>query len=111
MDSPGFYLYQKDKSTPLSFLGRVILDRVESIHPLNLAGEIEDLPAERGLLSRLNEPEEMEWWPMALYAWQQGCSHVFTMETSPDLPMDTRVKAHLKAIQTALETIQEQEEK
>lgn len=111
VDSPGYYLYQKDKSTPLTSLGRVILDRVEPIHPLNPAPEIEGIPAERGLLSRLNKPEEMEWWPMALYAWQQGCSHVFTMETSLDFPMDTRVKAHLKAIQTALETMPEQEEK
>lgn len=110
VDSPGYYLYQKDKYSPLTSLGRVILDHVEVIHPLNLAGEIEELPAERGLLSRLNDPEKMEWWPMALYANQQGCNHVFTMETSPSFPMDIRVKAHLKAIQTALETMPEQPE-
>lgn len=111
VDSPGYYLYQKDKATPLSSLGRVILDHVADIHPLNLASEIEELPAERGLVSRLNDPEKMEWWPMALYANQQGCNHVFTMETSPSLPMDTRVKAHLKAIKTALETMPELERK
>lgn len=103
IDSPGYYLYQKDQSAELSSLGRVILDRVESIHPLNLAEEIEEVPADRGLLSRLSEPDEMEWWPMALYAFTRGCSHVFTLETSPALPMAVRVKAHLLAIQTALE--------
>jgi hypothetical protein len=103
VDSPGYYLYQKDQATDLSSLGRAILDRVESIHPLNIAEEIEEVPAERGLLSRLSEPDEMEWWPMALYAYTRGCSHVFTLETSPDLAMDVRVKAHLLAIQTALE--------
>jgi len=61
------------------------------------------MPADRGLLGRLSEPDEMEWWPMALYAYTRGCSHVFTLETSPALPMDVRIKAHLLAIQTALQ--------
>jgi len=103
IDSPGYYLYQKDQSAELSTLGRVILDKVESIHPLNLAENIEEVPADRGLLSRLSEPNEMEWWPMALYAFTRGCNHVFTLETSPALPLAVRVKAHLWAIQTALE--------
>ena len=103
IDSPGYYIYQKDQGDDLSPLGRAILDRVEPIHPLNLADEIEELPADRGLLSRLSDPEEMDWWPMALYANTRGCSHVFTLETSASLPMDVRVKAHLTAIQTALE--------
>lgn len=105
-DSPGYYIYQKDLAEELSPLGRAILDRVESVHPLNLAEEIEEIPADRGLLSRLSGPEEMEWWPMALYANVQGCRHVFTLESSPSLPMDVRVKAHLTAIKAALETME-----
>ncbi len=108
-DSSGYYLYQKDQATDLSSLGRAILGRVESIHPLNLAEEIEEVPANRGLLSRLSEPDEMEWWPMALYAYTRGCSHVLTLETSPALPMDVRIKAHLLAIQTALEYLEGKE--
>jgi len=110
VDSPGYYLYQKDQSAPLSSMGRVILDRVERIHPLNLAEDIEGTAADRGLLSRLSDPEEMEWWPMALYAYQRGCCHVFTLETSPNFPMERRVKAHLEAIRAALETIPDLEE-
>ena len=106
IDSPGYYIYQKDQAADLSPLGRTILDRVESVHPLNLAEEIEELPAERGLLSRLSEPEEMEWWPMALYANTRGCRHALTLETSASLAMEVRVKAHLLAIQTALEYVQ-----
>ena len=103
IDSPGYYLFQKDQATELSSLGRTILDRVKSTHPLNLEEEIEELPADKGLISRLSEPTEMEWWPMALYAFTRGCRHVFTLETSPALSMAVRVKAHLLAIQTALE--------
>ncbi len=109
VDSPGYYLYQKDQTTDLSSLGRVVLDRVEPIHPLNLAEEIEEVPADRGLLSRLSEPEDMEWWPMALYAYTRGCRHVMTLETSPDLPIEVRIKAHLRAIQTALEFMEGKE--
>ena len=110
VDSPGYYVYQKDHSAPLSSLGRTILDRVERIHPLNMAEDIEGTPADRGLLSRLSDPGEMEWWPMALYAYKRGCRHVFTLETSPALPMDRRIKAHLEAIRAALETIPDLEE-
>jgi murein peptide amidase A len=109
VDSPGYYLYQKDQTTELSSLGRVILDRVEPIHPLNLAEEIEEIPADRGLLSRLCGPEDMEWWPMALYAYTRGCGHVITLETSLALPLDVRIKAHLRAIQTALEVVERKE--
>ena len=108
VDSPGYYLFQKDQATELSSLGRTILDRVKSIHPLNLEEEIEELPADKGLISRLSEPAEMEWWPMAMYANTRGCRHVFTLETSPALTMTVRVKAHLLAIQTALECVEEQ---
>lgn len=106
VDSSGYYLYQKDQSAVLSPLGRAILDRVESIHPLNLAEEIEEMPADRGLLSRLSEPDEMEWWPMALHAYTRGCSHIFTLESSPALPLAVRVNAHLLAIQTAIQQME-----
>ena len=109
VDSPGYYLYQKDQMADLSAIGRVILDRVESVHPLNLADEIEEMSADRGLLNPPTEPEDMEWWPMALYAHKRGCSHTFTLETSTALPMEVRVNAHLSAIQAALEFMKETE--
>ncbi len=103
VDSEGYYLYQKDGSPPLSPLGRLILDEVEGIIPLNQAREIEGVPAERGLLSRLSDPAEMEWWPMALYAHHRGCKHLLTLETpTSSYPMELRVQAHLRALQTAL---------
>lgn len=102
VDSPGYYLYQKDRVTPHSPLGRRILSAVEEVMPLNLAEEIEEVPAERGLLVRLKEPDEMEWWPMALYAFVRGCNQIFTLETACRFSLEQRVAAHLTAIQTAL---------
>lgn len=103
-DSDGYYLFQKNQGPKVSSLGRTILERVKPIHAINQAEEIEGYHAESGLLSRLSDPDDMEWWPMALYAYTQGCGHVFTLESSPAFPMEVRVQAHLTAIQAALET-------
>ena len=105
VDTEGYYLYQKDRTPEPGSLGREILDAVERVMELNSAGEIEGMPAERGLISRLSDPDKMEWWPMAIYAHFQGCRHCFTLETSPAFSMETRVEAHLEALRTALESI------
>lgn len=70
--------------------------------PLNDLPEIEEMPADRGLLSRLSDPQDMAWWPMAVYAYARGCRRVFTLETATGFPMETRVQAHRSAIETAL---------
>jgi len=105
VDTEGYYLYQKDRTPEPGSLGREILDAVEKVMALNPAGEIEGMAAERGLISRLSDPDEMEWWPMAIYAHFQGCRHCFTLETSPGFSMETRVEAHLMALRTALKNI------
>jgi murein peptide amidase A len=101
-DSDGYYLFQKENLLSEPPLGRMILNAIEPIMPINRNSEIEEIPADNGLINRLKEPGEMPWWPMALYSYFIGCKRCFTLETSPKLPMDVRVKAHLKAIETAL---------
>jgi len=107
VDTSGYYLYQKDQTPEPGPLGREILDAVEKVMKLNPANEIEGMAAERGLISRLSDPDEMEWWPMAIYAHFKGCRHCFTLETSPAFSMETRVAAHLTALRTALERVQD----
>ena len=104
IDSPGYYLYQKE-APPLIDLGRQITGAVSGIMPINRASEIEEMPAENGVLSRLSDPDEMEWWPMALYAVSRGCPKVYTLETGTDFPMETRTRAHLKAIEVAFDRL------
>jgi murein peptide amidase A len=101
-DSDGYYIFQKENLQSDPPLGRKILAAVESIMPINRSSEIEEIPADNGLIIKLKEPDEMLWWPMALYSYDIGCQRSFTLETTPKLPMDIRVKAHLKAIETAL---------
>ncbi len=101
-DSDGYYLFQKENLSSNPPLGRKILNAVEPIMPINKSSEIEEIPAEDGLIMRLKEPDEMPWWPMALYSYHIGCKRCFTLESTPKFEMDIRVKAHLKAIETAL---------
>jgi murein peptide amidase A len=101
-DSDGYYIFQKENLQSNPPLGRKILNAIEPIMPINRNSEIEEIPAEDGLIMRLKEPDEMPWWPMALYSYHIGCQRSFTLETTPKLPMNVRVKAHLKAIEIAL---------
>ena len=102
IDSSGYYLFQKDKPGSESDLGCKIIVATKKIMPTNLGTEIDDIPAEGGIISRLKEPEEMEWWPMALYSCVKGTTSCFTLETSTHFDMEIRVQAHLAAINTAL---------
>jgi hypothetical protein len=102
-DSNGYYLFQKENFLSNPPLGRKILEAVEPIMEINKSAEIEELPADNGLISQLKEPDGMDWWPMALYSYHVGCKRSFTLETAPIFPMNVRVSAHLKAIATALE--------
>ena len=101
-DSDGYYLFQKENFFSNPSLGRKILNAVETIMPINKSSEIEKIPAEKGLITQIKEPNEMTCWPMAIYSYHIGSKRCFTLETTPKLPMKSRVESHLKAIETAL---------
>ena len=101
-DSNGYYIYQKSNKPFGVELGYKILEAVKEIIPLNLNSYIDNTPAERGLIHRFKNIHEMDWWPMAGYSLAMKSNHCFTLETPTNLPMVTRVNAHLNAINTAL---------
>ena len=101
-DSPGYYLYQKSATSTGVFPGNKILDSVANIAPINNRAEIEGLPADNGVIHKLSEPHQMDWWPMAVYSWSRGTKLCLTLESPPHLPMATRVQAHLVAIDATI---------
>ncbi|MBI4388804.1 MAG: M14 family metallocarboxypeptidase, partial [Nitrospinae bacterium] len=105
VDSPGFYLYQKFESGQETGLGFKVVERVRETMPINSSPEIEGMPAEEGVIHRLSGPEEMEWWPMALYALFKGAKRCLTLETAARFPLEDRVEAHLAAVQSAFQNI------
>lgn len=102
IDSKGFYIYMKELPETDPALGRKIINEAAKLMPINNDSEIEGVPADRGLLARLSDPEKMEWWPMALYAAAKGSKTCFTIETSTFFPFETRIACHRTAIKTAL---------
>ncbi len=102
VDSPGYYLYQKVKKQNLLPLGKEILRNVKRIMPINVNSSIDGSEAVEGIITPKDDPQKMEWWPMAIYSHIQNCAGVFTLESSSHFPMEQRVEAHLMAIETAL---------
>jgi hypothetical protein len=60
------------------------------------------MPAEKGIIHRIKDINQMEWWPMAGYSLSMKAVHCLTLETPTMLPMGIRVQAHLLAIDQAL---------
>ena len=102
LDTPGLYIYMKEFRTTDTALGKKIINAMKEYMPINMAEEIEGTPAKGGLISDLPDPEEMDWWPMAMYAIDRGSKTSFTIETSTNYSIETRVGSHISAIQTAI---------
>ncbi len=102
VDSPGYYLYQKPNEPRLLPLGKEIINNVKQIMPINNDSSIDESDALKGIITPKVEPENMEWWPMAIFSHMQNCAGVFTLESSTHFSMEKRVEAQLMAIETAL---------
>lgn len=102
IDSSGFYIYMKGNPATDAASGRKVVTAMEKFMPANMDLEIEGIRAEHGLLAKLSDPNQMDWWPMAMYAVDKGSRTSFTIETSTHFPIETRVDCHLTAIQTAM---------
>jgi len=101
-DSHGYYLFQKSNQPDGLEVGFKIVEALKEIIPINFDEIIESMPAEKGVIHRIKDIEEMEWWPMAGYSLAMKSGHCLTLETPTQLAMSTRVSAHLVALNQAL---------
>jgi succinylglutamate desuccinylase len=102
IDSPGYYLYQTADNDFYRQVGHKIIDDVEDVLPINKASEIEGIPSNKGVIDRPAKDASMTWWPMALYSASRGTALCLTLETPTAMPIQSRVQAHLTAIDCAL---------
>lgn len=102
VDSAGYYLYE---TTPdeAGALGHQVLTRVSAAVPINAEAEIDGRPASGGVIPRSLRSHPAPWWSMALYALSRGTPCCLTLEAPGRVPMETRVRAHLAAIEAALD--------
>jgi hypothetical protein len=101
VDSSGYYFFHASPSRLSLVEG--ILDKVKTVMPINMDSEIDGIQANGGVIERTGIDKTMDWWPMAYYSLSRGTQTCLTLETATQFPMQTRVQAHLIAIETALE--------
>lgn len=106
-ESPGFYAYAM-LPPKYTFLLEDIAKAVEKVSPINLATEIEGLPAEGGFITNIAEDiqdfiSKRDDWPEAFFLMkQQMIPFHFTIETASSQGIDQRVQAQCAAIKTAI---------
>ena len=102
-ESRGYYLYQKGSHFKYQQLGIEILKSVKAIMPINTDNEIDGSTAHQGIINNDLDLSNMDWWPMALYGISREAQISLTLEAATQYKYSSRVKAHLIAIQTALD--------
>ncbi len=94
-EAEGFYIYGSNK-----IIARKIIKEVEKVFPIEQNSADERL-VKKGVVSA-SYKHKLPFWPEAFYLHIKKKSMNFTLETSSDYMLEDRVKAHMKAIETAL---------
>jgi hypothetical protein len=104
VDATGFYLYELRRQPP--YLGEQILRAVARVTPLNRDPIIDGNRATgRGLIRREADGNLLRTrrrWPMAFHLFQHCTDHILGSESAVTVPLATRVRAHLVALDLAL---------
>jgi len=104
----GFYLYELGVE-PADSLARPILEAVERLVPINRAEEIEDFPAEDGIIRPQLEKGGRPDLPEALYIVEKApCRRTYTLETPSCRALEERVKAQVAGVRAALAALEVQ---
>lgn len=97
-ESPGYYLYELRRGAAL--VGPRVTRRVSAVCPLNTDPVIEGLPATDGLVAPDAEAEiERRGAGIPLAMFFSHTDHLLTSESPTALALDTRVQAHLIALE------------
>lgn len=105
-ESSGFYMYALSPS-PKEKAFRRILDTVAAAGPIEQATEIDDSPADRGLIYRPVDDaisERMDW-PEAFALYSKNKHTHLTIESPSSLAIETRIAMHMSAILAAIRII------
>ena len=99
-DSKGFYLWERRASTTLS-IGNEVVKQVEQVCPINRKPMIEDHRNDNGVITLLDSVTT-KGWTRVRYLAEQIKTRCLILETPTTLDLETRVKTHMLAIQTAV---------
>lgn len=98
-DGTGFYLYELNRDG--CWMGERIVAAVRPIIPPDRRAVIERRPARGGVIRRRPQIQRRKLWPEAIWAYARLTDHTFTIETPTRWLLGDRVRAQLKAVETA----------
>ena len=99
-DSNGFYLWERRASTTLP-IGNEVAHKVGKVCAINQQPEIEDHNNENGVITLLDSVTT-KGWTRGRFLAEQMQTRCLILETPTALELETRIKAHMLAIQTAV---------
>jgi protein MpaA len=100
-ESHGFYLYEQNPDNRPSLAEKMIAAAKEAC-PIDLSENIEDRPAQNGIIRPNVAPQERPLWPEALYLISHKSRQGYTLEAPSDYPLSGRVDALVAAVKAAL---------
>jgi murein peptide amidase A len=100
-ESHGFYLYEQNPDNRPSLAEKMIA-AAKTICPIDLSENIEDRPAQNGIIRPNISPQERPAWPEALYLISHKSRQGYTLEAPSDFPLPARVDALVAAVNAAL---------
>lgn len=99
-DAQGAYLYETSPAKP--HWGERILQAMSRHMAPDPRRRIDSSRANNGIIRRKISPDTMPDWPEAFFLHFLGAKRVFTIETASEFHIDTRVEAHVAAIDAAI---------
>ncbi len=110
-ETGGFYLYEINNS-PVPAFGEAIVEAVAEVIPAESRSVIDDhRTAAPGVIRHSPSPDEPDNWPEAIYHFVLYPHLSYTFETPSSLRIETRIRAHIVAVKTALELFSERRDK
>lgn len=99
-DSNGFYLWERRTSTTLP-IGNEVVHQVKHVCAINQQPEIENHRNENGVITLLDSVTT-KGWTRGRFLAEQIQTRCLILETPTTLKLETRINAHMLAIQTAI---------
>ena len=106
-ESQGFYVYELNPDNQPSF-AEAITKSVAEVCPIDMSPEIEERPAEGGIIRPTFDPRSRPQWPEAFYLYTNKTRLSYTVEAPSDYELKTRVAAEVAAVRAVLEGVEKQ---
>ena len=100
-DAQGIYLYELNHARQTA--GHGIIEKCSRVIAVDLRTGIDGQRATGGVIRRRTLPKHLPGMPEAVELHQRGCPVTLTFETPSEFALDTRVRAQVRFVETALE--------